>query len=106
MKTLGIVFLILIGSLQKSYAVSQEDNLHIMAHFGATYIITHVTEVTCVHLTSKKQKFACTLVGAGLANGINIGRKMRQGFPSDSQRAIIAGEAGSLAAGIVINLDW
>lgn len=106
MKTLGIVFLILIGSMQKSYAVTQEDSLHIMAHFGATYIITHVTEVTCVHLTSKKQKLACTLVGAGLANGINIGRKIRQGVPSDTQRAVVSGIAGSLVAGIVISLDW
>lgn len=82
---------------------SDDSLLHITAHFGATYVIAHVTEVLCTRVNGVKNKLACTIVAVTLANVINIERKALQGFPSDTKRATISGAAGSLAAAIVIN---
>ena len=87
-------------------ASTEEDLLHGAAHFGATYVITHTTEVTCKKVIGKEHKLACTLAGITLANAVNIARKAKQGYPSDTKRAVVSGLAGSLAAGLVISIDW
>lgn len=99
---------ILIGFLlpMQVYGVSQEDLLHITAHAGATYVITHGTEVLCTKVIGKENKLTCTLTGIVLANAINIGRKAAQGFPSDTTRATMSGVAGSAAAAFIITIDF
>lgn len=83
---------------------AESDNiLHITAHFGATYVITHVSEVVCTKVAGSKHKLACTIAAVVLANAVNIGRKVEQGLPSDTKRAVVSGGAGSLAAAIVIS---
>lgn len=103
-----IVYTLLLLGITNIYAediTESEDALHIAAHFGSTYGITHAGEVICKKITGQS-KLACTLESAVLANVINIGRKAAQGMPSDSKRAIIAGAAGSVAAGLFIQIDW
>lgn len=82
-----------------------EDAVHIAAHFGLSYGLTHAGEVVCVKLT-QQSKLACTIQSALLANALNIGRKVAQGRPSDTKRAVISGLAGSVAAGVFIQLDF
>lgn len=82
-----------------------EDAVHSVAHFGATYALTHIGEVVCKKTTGQS-KLACTVESALIANAINVGRKAAQGFPDDTQRASIAGGLGSLGAALVITIDW
>lgn len=83
---------------------NESDNiLHITAHFGATYVITHVTEVVCEKISGVKHKIVCTIAAVALANAVNIGRKVEQGLPNDTGRAVISGGAGSLTAAFIIN---
>ena len=96
-----ILFLSLIPAW--CYATT-DDELHLTAHAGATYAITHVTEVMCERLDLNKT--GCTIAGIVLANGANIGYKAMQGFPSDTKRAAIGGLIGSGLAGVVITIDW
>lgn len=88
------------------FAVDGDDLLHSTAHFGATYVITDVTEVICRKLAGKEHKTICTIVGAGTASAINVAYKARQGFPSDTKRALLSGFAGTLTAALVIHLDF
>jgi len=81
------------------------DAVHIAAHFGATYALTHIGEVVC-HKATNQSKLLCTIESALLANALNIGRKAAQSFPSDTKRAVMSGVAGSLTAGIIIQLDF
>lgn len=101
MKPLILAMIMLLSSA--SLLADDSNLMHITAHFGACYVITHVTEVVCTKVVGSKHKIACTLAGVILANGINIGRKIEQGVPSDTNRAVISGGAGSLAAVIMIN---
>lgn len=100
MKLLLLLPILLIST--QCFATS-DNILHITAHFGATYIITHVSEVICTKVAGSKHKIACTIAAVVLANAVNIGRKVEQDLPSDTKRAVISGEAGSLAAAIVIS---
>lgn len=79
------------------------DVMHITAHFGACYVITHVTEVMCTKAIGDDHKIACTVAGAALSTAVNVLRKVDQGLPSDSNRAMISGAAGTLAAAVIIN---
>ena len=97
--------MVVIPSLAFADITETEDAVHMTAHFGATYAMTHVGEVVCKKITSQS-KLLCTIESAILANALNIGRKAGQGFPSDSKRAIISGALGTAAAGIVISIDW
>jgi len=87
-------------------ALTQEDQLHIAAHAGVTYAITHGTEVVCKKVIGKEYKLTCALTGVVLANTINIGRKALQDFPNDTNRAILSGMAGSGLAVTFIVIDW
>lgn len=95
---------ILLAAQSPLFAIDQEDQLHIAAHAGATYAITHGTEVICTKITDKK--LTCTIVGVVLANAVNIGRKGIQGWPNDTNRAVWAGVAGSAGAVLMITIDW
>lgn len=86
-------------------AVDSEDLMHGAAHFGATYAMTHIGEVVCKKVT-KQSKLACTIESALIANAINVGRKAYQGFPNDTNRAVVTGLAGSVTAGLIITIDW
>ena len=81
---------------------SSNTSLHIAAHFGAAYALTHITEVSCVKLLNE-DKLTCTIIGMGLANVANGIYKANQDFPNDTKRALIFGAIGSILAGVVIN---
>ena len=99
-------FILLIILPLNVWAITQEDQLHIAAHAGTTYAITHVTEVFCTKAAGQEYKLTCTLTGVVLANAINIGRKIAQSLPNDSSRAIISGALGSGIAVTIIAIDW
>lgn len=101
MKLIVFTFMLLLST--KVRADDGENIMHISAHFGACYVITHVTEVVCTKVAGTKHKIACTIGGVLLANTINIVRKANQEFPNDTKRAVTSGAAGSLAAVIMIN---
>lgn len=108
MKTI-ILFggLLLIAALDPVAADSlQENMLHVAAHAGTTYAITHATQVVCKKFLGNHKKLACTIIGVVLAQTANIAYKAGQDFPNDSKRALSAGAAGSGAAVIMIALDF
>ena len=84
----------------------QEDLMHIAAHAGGTYIMTHGTQVICKKLIGKDKKLTCTIVGIVLAQSVNIAYKAKQGFPSDTTRSLSSGAAGSAAAALMIAIDF
>lgn len=101
------IFIPLIGIyllITNADGFTQEEQLHMAAHGGATYAITHITEVVCDKLIDKK--LVCTMAGIALSNGINIGRKAQQDFPNDSKQAITSGAIGSILAAGMITIDF
>lgn len=99
--------LILIMSLSPLSADTLQDNmLHVAAHAGMTYAITHGTEVVCKKIAGSNKKLMCTIVGVVLAQSVNIAYKAGQDFPNDTKRALSAGAAGSGAAALMIALDF
>lgn len=90
----------------RAYAIDQDDLLHGAAHFGATYAITHGTEVVCKKIVGKEHKLSCTVAGVIIANTVNIAYKAGQGFPNDTNRALISGALGSGVAFTFISIDW
>lgn len=108
MKITYILYCLIFIVTFKLYAedvTETEDALHSVAHFGATYAMTHIGEVVCKKATNQS-KLICTLESALLANAVNIGRKAMQNFPEDTKQATIAGIAGSATAAFVITIDW
>lgn len=99
-----LITLVLVSPV--TYAISQDDLLHGAAHFGGTYVITNATEVICKDIRGKDHKLSCTLLGIALANAANIAYKASQGFPNDTNRAVISGALGSGFAATIISIDW
>lgn len=106
MKLISYIIFCLLSPISYTYALSQDDEMHIAAHVGVTYIVTHGSEVICTKAIGKENKVTCTILGFTAANVINISRKVSQGMPNDSKRAIASGLLGSGLAVIVIGIDF
>ena len=106
MKSKLLISLGLLLTPAYSYAINSDDVLHGTAHFGATYVITHTTDVACKRIRGKGHGFSCAVIGVVAANVANVAYKASQAFPNDTNRAIISGAAGSAFAVTVIAIDF
>lgn len=89
--------------------VSSDEALHATAHVGASYLITHASQVICTKITGKEHKLGCTIAGAVIAATagtlkevvIDRGESKKQHALGYTEDAI-----GISAAITIISIDW
>ncbi|MDB5038627.1 MAG: hypothetical protein JWQ35_2155 [Bacteriovoracaceae bacterium] len=73
-----VSIVILFAGIPSSEAalVSSDRTMHIAAHSGASYIMTHASEVVCTAIFKRPNKLACTIVGVALSAGAGIAKEV------------------------------
>lgn len=69
--------------------LDSEDVLHASSHIGASYLITHATEVICTKIAGKEHKLTCTVTGAIVAASAGIAKEVLLDKGESSRRHAI-----------------
>lgn len=80
----------------------QEELFHLAAHTGASYLITHATQVLCKRVIGKEHKTICTLVGASVAASAGIVKEVVIDKNESSKRHAVGYAEDALGIGLAI----
>lgn len=85
--------------------IESEDVVHATAHIGASYGITHVTEVVC-HKVLKGHKTLCTVAGVATALTAGAIKEKMDGKGDNHTKGMLENLAGTGIAALVITIDY
>lgn len=97
------VTLFLCFTLTQAKGESLEDELfHVAAHTGASYLITHSTEVICKKIAGQEHKLACTIVGASVAATAGVVKEIVFDKGESNKRHTIGYAEDALGIGLAV----
>lgn len=106
MSKIILLGLLICPTLNFAEESESSDVTHFAAHVGASYAITHATEVVCTKSLGKEHRFACTLAGIATSLGAGMFKEHVLDGSQNHTSAYVSNITGIGLAVTMIGVDW